>query len=79
MSALSDLRRLLLDKASGPDTTGTVVEVQPGGRVLVRTARRTVACTTVVPVAVGEDVRVQGSLIVARQVAASATLPMYRV
>lgn len=79
MSALSDLRRLMGADARPVEPTGTVLEVAATGRVLVRTQRRTLACTTVVPVAVGDAVRLQGSLIVSRQVTAGGPLPEYRV
>ncbi len=78
MSALADLRRLL-NPQSAPDTSGTVVSLHPNGRVLVRTARKTITCTTVIPVGVGDSVRVQGSLIVSKQAGAPGSLPEYRV
>lgn len=81
MSALLELRKLLgADRSGGSgDATGTVIEVADRGRVMVRTARRTVSCTTVVPVMVGDTVKVQGSLIVSRQVAPADSLPEFRV
>ncbi len=78
MSALSELRKLIAGP-SRQDLSGTVIELASNGRVLVRTERRVVTCTTVVPVTAGDAVRVQGSLIVSRQVAPSDTLPEYRV
>lgn len=78
MSALSELRRLL-SGPSGQDISGTVIELYSNGRVLVRTARRVITCTSLVPVAAGDPVRVQGSLIVSRQVAPTEALPEYRV
>ena len=79
MSALSDLRRLLGTDRRSQDATGTVLELVEHGRVMVRTSRRTIACTTVVPVAVGDAVHVQGSLIVSRQRAPTGALPEFRV
>ena len=79
MSALSDLRRLLGTDQRNTDTPGTVLEMSENGRILVRTPRRTLSCTTVIPVSVGDAVKVQGSLIVSRQVAPADSLPEYRV
>jgi hypothetical protein len=78
MSALSDLRRLLAGPSS-QDVSGTVIELYSNGRILVRTARRVITCTSLVPVAAGDPVRVQGSLIVSRQLAPTGSLPEYRV
>lgn len=79
MSALSDLRKILGTDRRDADTSGTVLSMEEHGRILVRTARRTIACTTVVPISVGDSVKVQGSLIVSRQVAPADSLPEYRV
>lgn len=79
MSALTDLRRLMGTDQRNTDMPGTVLELAENGRILVRTQRRTIACTTVIPVSVGDPVRVQGSLIVSRQVAPADSLPEYRV
>lgn len=79
MSALTDLRRLLGGGRTDRDDTGMVLEVVENGRVMVRTPRRVQACTTVVPVMVGDTVRVQGSLIVSRQQAPTKALPEFRV
>ena len=78
MSALSELRKLLSGQAR-QDLSGTVIDLHANGRVLVRTERQVITCTTVVPVAAGDSVRIQGSLIVSRQVAPSDSLPEYRV
>lgn len=79
MSALTDLRRLLGTDQRNTDMPGTVLELTANGRILVRTKQRTIACTTVIPVSVGDAVKVQGSLIVSRQVAPADSLPEYRV
>ena len=79
MSALSDLKKILGPDTSRADSYGVVLETSPGGRVLVRSQQRTVSCTTVVPVTVGDTVRLQGSLVVARRLPAPDTLPEYRV
>lgn len=77
MSTLKDMRRLLAPPRQ--DDTGSVVELLPGGRVMVRNAQRVVVCTSLVPLSVGDAVKVQGSLIVSRQVAPADSLPEYRV
>lgn len=79
MSALSELKKLLSGESRDANISGTVLENAANGRVLVRTPRRTLTCTTVIPVAVGDSVKVQGSLIVSRQVAPADSLPEYRV
>ena len=79
MSVLTDLRRLLGADQRNADMLGTVLQMSENGRFLVRTQRRTIACTTVIPVSVGDAVKVQGSLIVSRQVAPADSLPEYRV
>ena len=79
MSVLTDLRRLLGADQRNADMLGMVLQMSENGRILVRTQRRTIACTTVIPVSVGDAVKVQGSLIVSRQVAPADSLPEYRV
>lgn len=80
MSSLNDLRRLMGTDSRAPTTvTGTVLDAVVGGRVLVRTSRRTITCTTVIPVTNGDVVKVQGSLIVSRQVSPADSLPEFRV
>lgn len=79
MTALTDLKRLLGTDRPPSTVTGTVLEAVDGGRVLVRTPRRTITCTTVIPVAINDVVKVQGSLIVSRQVAPADSLPEFRV
>lgn len=77
MSALTDMRRLLAQPKQ--DDIGIIVEVLAGGRILVRIAQRVTVCTSLIPIAAGDYVKVQGSLIVSRQVAPADSLPEYRV
>lgn len=79
MSALTDLRRLMSPGAEADNTSGVVVGVEAVGSILVRTRKRTLSCTTVVPLVVGDRVRLQGSLVVSKQTSQTESLPEYRV
>lgn len=79
MSALTDLRRLLSADSGAADSSGVVLSVGEYGVVMVRATRRTVACTSLIPVAVGDSVTLQGAIIVSRQLTSTRALPEFRV
>lgn len=76
-SPLKDLRGLVVPPAE-EYTTGVVVELLPLGRVMVSTNRKTLTCTTLVPLLVGAKVRVQGLLVVSKYFT-DKELPVYQV
>lgn len=76
--SLRSLRNILAQPQK-VESIGTVIEVTGERAALVRTAGRVVSCTSMISVSAGEEVRLQGTLIVGRRAAKAAMIPEYLV
>ncbi len=78
MSNLASLRALLYKSPKQETYVGNVLSILPSGVISVALSSSVVACTSAVPVSVGDTVRVRGFVITARLVVPQGGVPVYR-
>lgn len=78
MSEVSDFRALLAPKQN-PVFTGTVTGLGLAGQVSVKSGPKVVSCFSTLALAVGDKVRVQGLIVVAKINQTSSATPLFRV
>jgi hypothetical protein len=77
--SLAKLRELLVPSKPSPYLTGVVVSLPSATQVGVRTSSGVLECSTVFPLVVGDQVRLQDRVVIGKILNNEASIPVFRV
>jgi len=77
--SLTKLRELIIKPKVSAYPTGTVVGVLSASQVLVKTTSGAIECSTVFPLVVGDQVRLQDRVVIGKILGNEASIPVFRV